>query len=1189
MDDYRDALARLPGRPRQRRSPLSYWLLGLGWVLLGLALLIFVVRLNLSHAELRFHQDASAIYHQVLQKLQINEVVLAGLGAHFPAVSAPNSDRAGRYARNMLARYPHICMLQAQAYVPGEDLDALPQVTGNDPGLEMHTFISYEGKREWHPVERGPVHYPIVFMEPVTPDSAPVLGLDVYSVPHLRTAIDQVVATARPAASRPFELVEGGQAYVLFASAVQPPHGSRDYPQILVSLVVYLDRLVEPPRASGTRVTLLHTASDPRSPEPILDRAGTQGSPLEKWLFPRLSDTRSLAAGGQQLSLRVERQLGWQAISLPSLLVLAAIALSAFLAVIVYARVSQARETEREDTEDALRESEARYRTLVEYAAEAIVMFDADAMRFVDANRNAEKLFGLTRQELLARDPVSLSPERQSDGEASRDAAWRVIEQALRGEAPVFEWQHQDVTGGLISCEVRLVRLPSADRRLVRASITDISERKTAERQLLSTKNYLQALYDASPDMIFLLDRGGYFVDVNQNALSECGYAREELIGKDFATLMGQGYSRAAALPRTEEVPGGEPPTFEWVARRKDGSEFPVEARLSTLPGHPESAAEDAFVVAVVRDVTQRRHAQDALSREKERAQTTLQSIGDGVITTDVAGVIDYMNPVASQLTGCSERRARGRVLAAVFKVVDEQSREPLADPVQRCLKENELITHAEHGLLTRRDGTEFAVNLTVAPIRAVDGAVSGAVVAIHDVTKMREIARQLSYQAAHDSLTGLINRREFERRLDHALESARDEGRSHALCFMDLDQFKVVNDTCGHAAGDELLAQLAEVLKTRLRGSDTLARLGGDEFGVLLDSCPPAKAAQIAESLRRVVEEFRFCWEEKRFAVGMSMGLVPINADISNLTDVLSAADAACYMAKDLGRNRVYVSRPGDAALAQHHGEMQWVQRIRQALEDDRFELYCQPIEAVHEVETGAPHFEVLLRLRGEEDEPVAAAAFLPAAERYHLMPSVDRWVIKQAFRAMSLAHRKGLDITFSINLSGQSLGDDRFLQFVLKQLRRRDLDPTHICFEITETAAISHLGSAMHFIGQLRERGCKFALDDFGSGLSSFAYLKNMKVDYLKIDGNFVRDVAHDATDRAMVGSITQIGHVMGICTIAECAETSEVLQELKVLRVDFAQGFEIGRPFPLSRCLGSLRKPSKRDQPLNARCIA
>jgi len=1188
MDDYRDALTRLARRPRQHRSPLSYWLLGLGWVLLGLALLIFVVRLNLSHAELRFHQDASAIYQQVLQKLQVNEVVLAGLGAHFSAVSGPDRERAGRYARDMLARYPHIYMLEAQAYVPGEDLDAFPQVTGNDPSLEVPTF-SYGGNRERHPVERGPVHYPVVFMEPVTQDSAPVLGLDVYSVPHLRTAIDQVVATAQPAASRPFELVEGGEAYTLFAAAVQPPAGHGDYPQILVSLVVYLDRLVEPPRAGGTHVTLLRKASAPQTPEAILYRAGIEGSPLEQWLFPRLSDTRSLAAAGQQLSLHVERQLGWEAISLPSLLVLAAIALSAFLALMVYARVSQARENEREKTEEALRESEARYRTLVEHAAEAIVVFDVDAIRFADANRNAEKLFGLTRQELLARDPVSLSPERQPDREASRDAAWRMLEQALDGEAPVFEWQHQDATGGLISCEVRLVRLPSAERRLVRGSITDISARKAAERQLLSTRNYLQALYDASPDMIFLFDRDGYFVDVNQNALSECGYAREELIGKDFAKLMGQGYSRAEALSRAEEVPGGEPPTFEWVARRKDGSEFPVEVRLSTLPNQPESAAEDAFVVAVVRDVTQRRHAQDALYREKERAQTTLQSIGDGVITTDVAGVIDYMNPIASQLTGCSERRARGRPLADVFKVVDEQSREPLADPVQCCLKENELITHAEHGLLTRRDGTEFAVNLTVAPIRAVDGTVSGAVVAIHDVTKMRDIARQLSYQAAHDSLTGLINRREFERRLNHVLESARDEGRSHALCFMDLDQFKVVNDTCGHAAGDELLAQLAEVLKARLRGSDTLARLGGDEFGLLLDSCPPAKAAQIAESLRRVVEEFRFCWEEKRFAVGMSMGLVPISADSSNLTDVLSAADAACYMAKDLGRNRVYVSRPGDAALAQHHGEMQWVQRIRQALEDDRFELYCQPIEAVQEAETGAPHFEVLLRLRGEEDEPVAAAAFLPAAERYHLMPSVDRWVIKRAFRAMSLAHRRGHDITFSINLSGQSLGDDRFLQFVLKQLRRRDLDPTHICFEITETAAIAHLGSAMHFIGQLRERGCKFALDDFGSGLSSFAYLKNMKVDYLKIDGNFVRDVAQDATDRAMVGSITQIGHVMGIHTIAECAETSEVLQELKVLRVDFAQGFGIGRPFPLSRCLGNLGKRPRRDQPVDTRCIA
>lgn len=448
---------------------------------------------------------------------------------------------------------------------------------------------------------------------------------------------------------------------------------------------------------------------------------------------------------------------------------------------------------------------------------------------------------------------------------------------------------------------------------------------------------------------------------------------------------------------------------------------------------------------------------------------------------------------------------------------------------------------------------------------------------------RIDEATERLSYQASHDALTGLVNRREFERRLEKALLTAREDGRVHALCYLDLDQFKIVNDTCGHVAGDELLRQLTVLVQSKVRDADTLARLGGDEFGVLLDNCPLEQASIVAELLRQTVKDFHFVWKEKPFVIGVSIGLVAIDQDAGSLDVVLSHADAACYAAKDLGRNRVHLYRAEDGDLAQRQGEMHWVARITRAIEENRFRLFYQTILPIQAHSHEGKHFEILLRLIDDNGQIVPPMAFIPAAERYNLMPSIDRWVVSTALGLYwkifpeCKERQEGACNTCTVNLSGPSLCDEHFLEFIKRQFVIYKVPYQHVCFEITETAAITNLAKAMDFISELRSHGCRFSLDDFGSGLSSFTYLKNMQVDYLKIDGSFVRNMVDDPMDAAMVSSINQVGHVMGLKTIAEFVENDAVLAKLRELGVDFAQGFGIEHPKPLEDLIGLQGKAS------------
>jgi diguanylate cyclase (GGDEF)-like protein/PAS domain S-box-containing protein len=558
----------------------------------------------------------------------------------------------------------------------------------------------------------------------------------------------------------------------------------------------------------------------------------------------------------------------------------------------------------------------------------------------------------------------------------------------------------------------------------------------------------------------------------------------------------------------------------------------------------------------------------NALFHQKELAEVTLHSIGDAVITTDAFARVEYLNPIAEDLTGWSTAQATGMLLKEVFNIVNGSTREPQSNPIERCLKERRIISLENNTVLIRRDGQEFIIEDSAAPVRDREGNVVGAVMVFYDVTKSRNMPHLLSYQATHDALTGLINRREFERRLLEMLESARNEGKQHALCYLDLDQFKVINDTCGHAAGDRLLRQLTPLLKARMREPDSLARLGGDEFGVLLEMCPIEMAAGIAEDLCHITRDFRFDWLGKVFEIGASIGVVPITPESVSVADIMSEADAACYAAKDKGRSRVQVYQPGDAELMRRHGEMQWVTRLTWALEENRFRLYHQKILPLTVDDGSHPCCEILLRLLDENGEIIPPTAFIPAAERYNLMPAIDRWVIRNTFAQFGKSRCGSPEKPchgYAVNLSGASLGDEHFLDFIYEQFALYHVPPQAICFEITETAVISSLDRAMEFILALRRKGCRFALDDFGSGLSSFVYLKNLPVDYLKITGTFVRNLA-DPTDCAMVDAIHRVGQVMGIKTIAEFVETGGILEKLRELGVNFAQGYGISHPKPL-----------------------
>ena len=989
--------------------------------------------------------------------------------------------------------------------------------------------------------------------------------------------------------------------------------------------------------------------------------------------------------------------------------------------------------TDRRESEQAMRESEARYRLLVNHAPEAIVVFDVDAEHYVDVNENAERFFGLDRARLLQVGPVDLSPPLQPDGTPSAERVREYVQRALEGEPQVHEWMHRDSFGKDLICEVRLVRMPSGSQRLVRGSIADISDRKRTERVAAAERQVFEQLTSNAPleevlasitrliesvgigtvcSVSMLADDGLAFssmvaprlpeklravlersaIDIRNGSCAAAVYLGRQVlvadVGKDpfweqrreaalesrlraawstplksasgkllgslgvyrrepglptyreseiiahaaqlagiaiqrrlaekalrdseakfrglfesiaegvyqsswdgrllsvnpaFVSIMGYGSAEELyALPSVAMLywnpadraefarqveAEGEIRNAEFRMRRRDGQQVVI---LENARAVRDAGNKIVGYEGTIADITERKRAEQAVFAEKERAQVTLQSIGDAVISTDADGRIEYINPVAETLTAWSLDEARGRPIADVLNLVNEITREPIENPLMCALGRGEGGAPADHSVLITRSGQEVAIQESAAPICDRQGRVIGAVIVFHDVTKERRLKRALSYQASHDALTGLINRREFDNRLHAAVQMAQRGDGAYALLYIDLDNFKVVNDTCGHQAGDRLLRDVTGLLQTRVRASDTIARLGGDEFGVLLEDCTLEQATRIAEGVRQAIRDYRFMWGASTLSVGASVGVVQIKPDTQNVASIMSAADIACYAAKDEGRNRIHVYE--QEGVSHRHREMHWVSRVTRAVEENRLELYFQPIVPTTVTDRNAPkqpHFhELTVRLRDDDGQLVPPSEFIPAAERYNVMSIIDRWVVSRAVELLTERLNSGAPLPLlAVNLSGTSLNEQSFAEFVLQNVGESQVAKA-LCFEITETAAVTSLSNAIYFMRELKGRGCKFSLDDFGTGLSSFMYLKTLPVDFLKIDGQFISHIAEDPVDRSMVEAISKVGRALGISTVAECVESEAVLDELKRIGVDFAQGFFVAAPLPIAQ---------------------
>jgi diguanylate cyclase (GGDEF)-like protein/PAS domain S-box-containing protein len=695
----------------------------------------------------------------------------------------------------------------------------------------------------------------------------------------------------------------------------------------------------------------------------------------------------------------------------------------------------------------------------------------------------------------------------------------------------------------------------------------EITERSAIEQALRVD----QQLFTNGPVVVFRWSAdSGWPIEYVSSTVDQFGYQADELVDqkKCFSELIHPGDLQR--VQDAEMLTGREGLQSLSIDYRILGADGAVRWVFDyTIPVYSDSG-ELTHYFGYLLDITERKDSEFELEQRKELAQVTLHSIADAVITTDVNGQIEYMNPSAEAMTEWDHTVARGLPVAKVFSAFYENNHPFTADPVGQCLAKSEATQSEDDYVIRRHGGGELSVRYSVSPILSSPGKALGAVLVFHDVTRARNLERTISYQATHDALTGLWNRTEFELQLEYAITETEQSFESHVVCIVDIDQLKVINETCAHESGDRLLVKIADLLTGALRDSDVIARLGGDEFGLLMKNCSLDSATQQVDKILADIQALRFTSCGRIFAVSSSIGIAQITPGCKNATQIMSEADLACHTAKENGGNRIHTYQSTDVELVRRQSEMQWVSRISDAIKSDRLVLYCQQIVPLSAQDDAGLHIEVLVRMLGEDGAIITPDRFLPAAERYQLIADLDNWVISHSlgwYAEYAAAGESAAADTLSINLSGVSVGDPRVLEHIKCEISRYAVPPGVLCFEITETAAISNLSAATGFIRELRRLGCRFALDDFGSGLSSFAYLKNLPVDFLKIDGAFVSDMHTDEVNFAMVSAIQQLGKVIGTRTIAEYVCNEEILHMLGELGVDYAQGFAIAKPVALA----------------------
>jgi diguanylate cyclase (GGDEF)-like protein/PAS domain S-box-containing protein len=713
----------------------------------------------------------------------------------------------------------------------------------------------------------------------------------------------------------------------------------------------------------------------------------------------------------------------------------------------------------------------------------------------------------------------------------------------------------------------------------------DVAALVTATNHLIARANLGDAR-PASDDGLFgqvgdrvheiVMIHGESILYANRQFAGLLGLEREAVLGKRLPDLVQPEQGPLVADHLRRRLAGEPvPERFEVDLIGSQGQLSRLEVSIAATQYEGQPALLVTGVEVIPTQALPMLGAQALLEGGRSRARNALDSLGEALLTTDSAGVIDYANPAAARLLGADIQSLRGQRLEQVVNLIDETDRKLLSDPVEQVLggagSAGGLGRRAV--LLSRPNGVERSIDLRVAPIRSRENAaeeITGAVLLLQDVTELRGMARQMSYQATHDALTGLINRPEFERRLAEVLDSAhRGEG-VHVLCYLDLDRFKSVNDTSGHQAGDAMLREVAKLMRKAVRDSDSVARLGGDEFAMLLPGCPLDKARQIADDLARAVAEFRFVWKDRLHGVGVSVGLLEIARDSGTMAECLAAADSACYVAKKQGgpAGNVAVYSARDEVVARQTGEIQWLQTLQTAIRESHFRLFCQPIVAAYGGDSGrGPSMEVLVRLADEHGRELAPQEFVRAAERYRLMGLVDRWIVQTTLTALG---RGALELpgesSVAINISGQTLADTQFLEFVVDCLDRTGVSPAQVCFEIAESAVSANLEQARRFAGVLHGMGCQFALDDFGSNIGSFASLKNLPMDYLKIDGAFIRNLARDSVNQEMVAAMIRLARTLNFKVIAEQVEDAASADAARSMGIDYLQGYAIGRPAPM-----------------------